>query len=292
MKTLATGILALLFCLTAASQSINQEIINEGEAPFLLGKIDKSGLITDNYSSWFNKNYNYYQPNRDVIAALSEEINKYTIKVFIGTWCGDSQREVPRFYKILEACNFNDLQLEVIALSNKPDMYKQSPNHEERGLNIHRVPTFIIYNNDREVNRIVEFPVETLEKDLLNIVTKNNYSPQYIIVKKVDEQLKNGRFKASKKNIKMLKPFAKKMSELNTYAHILFTTQREIESIEVSKLNTLLFPEDPKTFENLGHKYYAMNQPKKALKSYQQALKINPDDQNIKSYINALENNP
>ena len=102
----------------------------------------------------------------------------------MGTWCGDSKQEVPRFYKVLEACEFPEDQLTVIALSSKPYMYKKSPNHEEAGLNIHRVPTFIFYKDRKEVNRIVEHPIETFEKDMLNIVTKNDYKSNYQIVTK------------------------------------------------------------------------------------------------------------
>lgn len=183
-KTIITSVFYLLFCFTLTSQTLNTEITNEGETPFLLGKIDKSGLTSKNYNTWFSKNFDQYQPDQNTTDQLSKTLKNYTVQIFLGTWCGDSKREVPHFYTILEACQFPQSQLEVIALSNKPDMYKQSPNHEEKGLNIHRVPTFIIYKNGTEVNRIVEFPVESLEKDLLNIVTTNNYIPNYSIVKR------------------------------------------------------------------------------------------------------------
>lgn len=292
MKTFALpSILMLLFITVSSAQSLNTEIVNDGASPFLLGKIDKSGLTSENYKTWFDKNYNDYQLDQTTINELSKTLKNHTIKVFLGTWCGDSKREVPHFYKILEACHFPETQLDVIALSNKPDMYKQSPNQDEKGLNIHRVPTFIIYKNGVEINRIVEYPVESLEKDMLNIITINTYIPNYIIVKKVDEQLKNGSFKASKKNSKALKPHSKKLVELNTYSYILLTTNRQNEAIEVLKMNTLLFPKAAKAFEFLANAYYAINEPKKALKNYQKALKLAPDDQNLKSYIAALKNN-
>lgn len=290
IKTLM--VMTMLFCITFTSaQNLNTEIANEGETPFLLGKINKFGLTSENYNTWFSKNFDDYQPEQSTINELSKTLKNYTIKVFLGTWCGDSKREVPRFYKIIEACEFPDSKLEVIALSNQVNMYKQSPNHEEQGLNIHRVPTFILYKNGVEVNRIVEHPVETLEKDLLNITTKNTYISNYNIVKKVDEKIKNGTFKASKKMSKILKPDAIKMPELNTYATVLFTSNQQKEAIEVLKLNTILYPDDAKTFEFLANRYYALNLPKKALKYYKKALKLAPNDENLKSYIAALENN-
>lgn len=50
---------------------------------------------------------------------------------------------------------------------------QNSPNKDEQGLNIHRVPTFIIYKEGKEVNRIVEFHIESFEKNLLKISTLN-----------------------------------------------------------------------------------------------------------------------
>lgn len=290
-KTIITCVFHLIFCFNLTSQTLNTEITNEGETPFLLGKIDKTGLTSENYNTWFSKNFDLYEPDQNIIDQLSRTLKDFTVQIFLGTWCGDSKREVPPFYAILEVCQFPQSQVEVIALSNKPHMYKQSPNHEEKDLNIHRVPTFIIYKNGIEVNRIVEFPVESLEKDLLNIVTSNNYIPNYNIVKKVDDQIKNGTFTASNKNTKRLKPESHKISELNNYAHILFTTNRRKEAVKVLKLNAKLFPNDSATFESLAHKYYAINQNKKALKYYKKALELAPDNKNLKNYIMALKNN-
>ena len=103
--------------------------------------------------------------------------------MFMGTWCGDSKRQVPKFYKILEASNFPMDQFTAVAVSREADLYKQSPQHEEEGLNIVRVPTFIFLKNGKEVNRIIEKPIETLEKDIEKIITANNYKSNYLVLK-------------------------------------------------------------------------------------------------------------
>ena len=101
------------------------------------------------------------------------------ITLFMGTWCGDSRREVPRLLKILDCCGFPPEQLKMIMVSNQPDMYKQSPGHEEYGRNIIRVPTLIIEGMSHELGRIIEFPVVSLEKDLLRILRSEGYVPNY-----------------------------------------------------------------------------------------------------------------
>ncbi len=274
-------------------QSLNKEITDQG-TPFLLGKINKEGLTSDNYKTWFSKEYDNYQPNQETINKISNILNDYTITMFLGTWCGDSKKEVPRFYKVLEASNYPMEQLTVVALSGKPNMYKQSPDHEEKGLNIHRVPTFIFYKNGVEVNRIVESPVVSLEEDIQSILD-NNYEPNYKVVTKVNKILQEfGTKKFNrkiKKQIPVLKKNVKNMYELNTYARILKSTNRTKEAIEVLKLNTKLFPEKSGVFVSLANTFYSSDNKEEALVNYEKGLKLNPDNEKLKTTIQRLKNN-
>ncbi|HEX6170951.1 MAG TPA: hypothetical protein VFZ33_14780, partial [Chitinophagaceae bacterium] len=69
--------------------------------------------------------------------------------------------------------------LTMIMVSNKDSLYKKSPQHEEAGKNIVRVPTVIIEQKGVEIGRIIEFPIISLEKDLLAILRKEKYQPNY-----------------------------------------------------------------------------------------------------------------
>ncbi len=180
------------FCFTFSfSQTINKEVIdNRGKAK-LLGIINKEGLKKTSYNEWFSKNHDDYLVNKKVVKKFKDSLKNYKIKVFLGTWCGDSKREVPRFYKILEVANFPEKQLQVIAVDKTPETYKQSPTGEEKGLNIHRVPTFIFFKDGKEINRIVESPNETLERDMLTIVTENKYTSNYRVVSYLNNLIQN-----------------------------------------------------------------------------------------------------
>ena len=63
---------------------------------------------------WFNKNYEKYKPNTEKLDTTL--INNLSIKIFMGTWCHDSKREVPRFYKILNAINYDQKNLQIVGL--------------------------------------------------------------------------------------------------------------------------------------------------------------------------------
>jgi hypothetical protein len=86
---------------------------------------------------------------------------------------------VPRVLKMLDCCNFPMQNLQLVMVGNADSLYKKSPQHEEAGRNILRVPTIIIEKNGEEVGRIIEFPVLSLEKDLLSILRMENYIPNY-----------------------------------------------------------------------------------------------------------------
>lgn len=293
MKHYSLFLVTVLFSIVTIAQDINKEIVIGDDKPFLLGEINKNGLTSENYNTWFSKNHNDYKIDHTTINAIGKKLKAYQITIFMGTWCGDSKKEVPRFYKILEACNYPMDQLSVIGLSRKSDMYKQSPNHHEAGLNIHRVPTFIFYKDKKEVNRIVEHPVETLEKDILNILDSNKYKSNYQIVTKVNNILiKDGLNGLKRQRRKLLKTFTGKvtsMSELNTYARTLYSTNRFYEAIEVCELNTILFPNSSRAYESLSIVLDANGQTNEAIKVIEKAIKKFPENEDLKDNLKDLK---
>ena len=60
-----------------------------------------------------------YRPDSSAVAILAAADRPVAIKVIFGTWCSDSRREVPRFWKILERAHNPNLQLEMIAVGRK-----------------------------------------------------------------------------------------------------------------------------------------------------------------------------
>ena len=287
--------LSLLAGSALLAQQKNVEINSSGDAPYLLGKIDKTGLTSNPYNSWFTPNFENYELDNDLITNIAPKLKNHHIKLFMGIWCGDSKQEVPKFYKILEACNFPMEQLTVIAVSREADFYKQSPQHEEKGLNIHRVPTFIFYKDGTEINRIVEHPVETFEKDMLNIITTNDYKSNYQIVAVFDSILETSGVKGLRKQKKqLLRTYDGKIQsygELNTYGRILYGTDKLDEAIAVFKLNNTLFPDNPRTYISLATTLHAEGKLKKAIKIIKKAIKKFPEDKDLAQNLETFKTN-
>ena len=141
----------------------------------LTGVVQKDAFMQAPYNSWFNNRLETYEADQETIDALKLALKDVEIRAYMGTWCGDSKRETPQFYNILEAAYFDMNQLTMITV----DRSKKRPVNLVADYDIQRVPTFIFYRNGTEIGRYVERPRESLEKDMLKIVTGQEYKHSY-----------------------------------------------------------------------------------------------------------------
>lgn len=161
------------------SKSVNPEKLNETapyeESIMLIGKADRKGLEMTEFSDWFDSGYKDYTPNKEVIEKLKPLIKDVDITLFMGTWCEDSHRDVPHLYKILDELNYDESKMIVYAVSEE----KTTPQGYEDGKNIIQVPTIIFYKNGKELGRIVEYSIYTVEQDMLDILSGKDYKNPY-----------------------------------------------------------------------------------------------------------------
>jgi hypothetical protein len=88
--------------------------------------------------------------------------------VFLGTWCGDSEREVPRLWRALdEAGGSVPFTIQYVGV----DREKKQPSAPITNYDVRFVPTFIVSRAGREVGRIVEEAPHGVERDLLALLT-------------------------------------------------------------------------------------------------------------------------
>ena len=112
--------------------------------------------------------YPAYAPENSVIAPLKHLVQGKKIVIVLGTWCGDSKLLLPRFIKLMDLIMVDEQHIALICV----DGNKKAENGLIDSLNITNVPTFIVYQGEKELGRIVEMPVISLEEDLLLILEK------------------------------------------------------------------------------------------------------------------------
>ena len=69
------------------------------------------------------------------------------------------------------------LKIDLVGLSKE----KTSPSNIEKKFEINRIPTIIFIKKNSELNRIVEYPIESMEKDILKILKNKKYFNAYHI---------------------------------------------------------------------------------------------------------------
>ena len=139
-------------CLIFFSCASNKKVVaKKNKNGDLVGIVTKSNFQSEPYGSeWFNDFYSYYEVDKSTLAQAKSYLKDVTIKGFMGTWCGDSQREIPNFYKLLDGANFNYKNLEIVAVNRN-----KKAGGLEKNFNIKRVPTFIFYKKGKEIGRFV-----------------------------------------------------------------------------------------------------------------------------------------
>lgn len=160
----------VLSTLTADAQHLNKKIKDQYiNREIMLNRCDREHLVSfPEFKEIYHTEYAAYTLNDSLVKTLKPLLSEKEITIVLGTWCGDSKLQVPRFIKILDALGFQEQQLILIGV----DAQKKAENGLIDHLNIERVPTFIISAQGKELGRITESPKETLEQDLLNILKK------------------------------------------------------------------------------------------------------------------------
>ena len=278
---------------TAISMSHNQSYLDTRGNPMLLGVHTKADLQELPYKEWFDKNYKDYSVDTTAIALIQPLIKHKQFEIFMGTWCGDSKREVPRMYKILEDAGVQPSQIKLIMVDNHDSAYKQSPGHEEKGKQIHRVPDLLVYNGKKEMNRIVESPVLSLEKDLLAILKTNTYQPNYkgaSWLLHFSEEKNAATIMNDKANtIAALQPLIRQSSELNSLGYMWMHAGATDKALMAFELNALLYPDDANVYDSLGEINAKLDKKEEARKYYKKVLEIQPGNENAVKMLEKLK---
>ncbi len=180
MKKLLLTLMIITFIVSCGNEkkentdTVNDELISADDFPILLGIQEINSIKSPPYAMWYMENYRY-AAKQEILGQLKIALNGKKMTLFMGTWCEDSREQVPAIISILDAIQYDTSNITLIMVSRDKD----TPEGLEKGFDIQYVPTIILYENEKELGRIVEMPVETLEQDLLKIATGEIYHHAY-----------------------------------------------------------------------------------------------------------------
>ena len=141
----------VLFIVTSLSLEVTADRYR-----YPIGDISQAELLAGH--EVFKRNYDAYE----VPAVIDELPADLEVKILFGTWCHDSEREVPRVLKLLAASGVEEENISLIAL----DIRKEEPQGRAKTLRVDYTPTFIFFSDGKEQTRIIERPTKSLEEDL------------------------------------------------------------------------------------------------------------------------------
>lgn len=285
MKKIVLSIALFLISMQCAmSQVVNQRIVDANGREQLLGQVTKETLSSPPWSNWYVKRVDEYVPDQQILKQI-ENLDDFEIEIFFGTACGDSRREVPRFVKTLDELGFPDSRLSIIGVNFTKDQYKQSPNGEGAGKKIFRTPTFIIRKDGKEINRIVEFPVVSLEQDILTIISGQQYTPNYPIVAEMARMLEDkghAAISAEADSIaRRLLPNAKRPSGLAAYGYLQMNRQNIDAAVAIFEVSRRIHSDEFIVYKGLAEAYFELGNHDKAKVNYLKALELRPDDEDL-----------
>lgn len=274
-----------------AQKKVNQTYMDE-DKKHLIGLSTRAALMEAPYNEWFEKSYNAYETKTAMLNKSKGKTDNLEIKIFMGTWCGDSKRGVPAFYKVADEIGIDESAITLINLHNASEQYKQSPNGEEKGLNIHRVPTFICYKNGVEIGRIVESPVTDYETDLAQILNDMPSAPNYKGVEQLNEILKTETDFSQENLLTIARKVYRGVKEyraFNTYGYILQSRKELDKAIAVFEINRMIFPKVARVYDSLAEAYMENGNNDSAIFYFKKVLELEPEHENALAQLATLE---
>ncbi len=122
----------------------------------------------EDYETWKTLRAQDYAPDASAVKAIAERGKDVQVLAIVATWCPDSKREVPRFFKIYDQAGLGTGRVTMVAVDrSKKDADGLTVKHD-----VLRVPTFVFFRGNKEIGRVVERAETTLENDIAAILAK------------------------------------------------------------------------------------------------------------------------
>lgn len=250
----------------------------------LAGSLELETLQKDTlFSAWFGESYASFDIKEES-PQWAGRLKNLEVDIYLGTWCGDSKNWVPKFVKLWDGVGLSRDQLHFTALYNGDDKYKQGPNGEEKGLGIHRVPTFIFKRDGKEIARIVETPCNDLETDLAQIALGYPSAPNYraatYLTSLLAEQTVDAVYKDFRTHIYEAYELVSKVNELNTLGYVYLRAGELDKALIVFQINSYLFKFNPNVYDSLAEALLKKGMTDEAIVQYEKVLEMDPENKN------------
>jgi hypothetical protein len=154
----------LVFLLMSSLTTVAQQMFtDEDGVKIVKGKFTRHLLVKDPAFKWFSEAYTHYKVDEDAIHFFKQLAPKVVVKVYCGTWCEDTKKLLPGFFKTIDALGVPEENITLIGLDrDKKSGIDKLDNSDDIG----RIPHFIFYYENVQIGEIVEFVDNSIEMDM------------------------------------------------------------------------------------------------------------------------------
>jgi thiol-disulfide isomerase/thioredoxin len=124
-------------------------------------------------AGWESYSAPTYMPNLKRANEISDIAtnNGVDFIIFAGSWCSDSETELPKLYKLITGAGIFPDKILLYGV----DRQKDEPSGTAKEYKIEKVPTLVLEVDGEEIGRIVETPKLSWEEDMLNILREYKF---------------------------------------------------------------------------------------------------------------------
>lgn len=155
----------LLGCGGAVAQTPQHGKEQHVTAEPLVGSVTRAQIME--LATWRHA-FEHAQPDLEAARALRDVPAGAEVTVYLGTWCGDSKREVTRLWKALDTLGAAPpFTVRYVGV----DRQKHAP-EVDVALELKRVPTFVVSRQRHEVGRVIEHAPRGIETELAELLVR------------------------------------------------------------------------------------------------------------------------
>jgi thiol-disulfide isomerase/thioredoxin len=167
-KILLTSLLLASMVSLAAAQQNYKTTHDDAGNKVLIGPINEKILANDSAFMWFFTGVNRYHPDTAWTKYISFYRDSFDVVAFIGTWCPDSKRLLPEFYRVMMASSYPLNRIRLYGLD-----------HQLHGLgdaateyDIDKTPTFVFVHDGQVIGKIQDKIYRSMEADIVSILQR------------------------------------------------------------------------------------------------------------------------
>src|SRR3954452_11058900 len=99
-----------------AQSNLTYQVISDSETKVLKGYLNRSILESDTTFKWFAENMKYGTADPAAVESFKTNASHFSIVIFGGTWCHDTQNLLPVFYRLVDKSGYPENKITLIGV--------------------------------------------------------------------------------------------------------------------------------------------------------------------------------